>query len=48
MGNDEVAAILAKTLEEEKETDELLTEIAENDINWEAEQEGEASEEEEE
>ena len=41
MGNDEIAEILAKTLEEEKEADELLTQIAENDINWEAEQEGE-------
>ncbi len=47
MGNDEIAAILEKTLEEEKETDELLTQIAENNINWEAEQEGESSEEEE-
>ena len=48
MGNDEIAAILEKTLEEEKEADQLLTEIAENNINWEAEQEGPASEEEEE
>lgn len=39
MGNEEVADILAMTLEEEKETDSLLTQIAENDINWEAEQE---------
>jgi len=48
MGNEEIAAILEKTLEEEKEADQLLTEIAENNINWEAEQEGAASEEEEE
>jgi ferritin-like metal-binding protein YciE len=42
MGMDEAAGILAQTLEEEKETDRNLTEIAENDVNWEAEQEGEA------
>jgi ferritin-like metal-binding protein YciE len=40
MGHDDVAEILAQTLEEEKETDQLLTEIAEGDINWEAEMEG--------
>jgi len=40
MGQTEVAQILGTTLEEEKQTDSLLTEIAENDINWEAEQEG--------
>ena len=45
MGMDEAAGILAETLEEEKETDQGLTEIAENNINWEAEQEGEAEEE---
>ncbi len=39
MGQTEVAEILSTTLEEEKETDSLLTQIAENDINWEAEQE---------
>ena len=48
MGNEEVAGILAQTLEEEKETDELLTQIAETNINWEAEAEGEESEEDEE
>lgn len=48
MGQDEVAEILAQTLEEEKETDELLTQIAENNINWEAEMEGDMEEEEEE
>jgi ferritin-like metal-binding protein YciE len=46
MGEDEVAEILNQTLKEEKETDKLLTQIAENNINWEAEQEGGESEEE--
>ena len=41
MGLDDVADLLNETLEEEKETDELLTGIAENNINWEAEQETE-------
>lgn len=44
MGQDEIADILNSTLEEEKETDSLLTQIAENDINWEAEQETEDEE----
>ena len=44
LGMDEAASILAETLVEEKETDQGLTEIAENNINWEAEQEGEADE----
>ena len=44
MGLDEAASILSETLEEEKETDKGLTKIAENNINWEAEQEGEAEE----
>jgi ferritin-like metal-binding protein YciE len=44
MGLSEVADLLNETLEEEKETDELLTEIAENNINWEAEHETEAEE----
>ncbi|RYY21530.1 MAG: ferritin-like domain-containing protein [Chitinophagaceae bacterium] len=44
MGLDEAATILGQTLEEEKQTDAGLTEIAENNINWEAEQE-EATEE---
>ena len=44
MGMDEAAGILAQTLEEEKQTDQGLTDIAENNINWEAEQEGEAEE----
>lgn len=41
MGHDEVAALLTETLEEEKETDELLTSIAENNINVEAMEETE-------
>lgn len=41
MGYDEAAAILAQTLEEEKQTDATLSSIAENNINWEAEQEDE-------
>ena len=44
MGLEDVAGILHQTLEEEKQTDMLLTEIAENDINWEAEQEDEEEE----
>jgi len=39
MGLNEAAEILNQTLEEEKQTDAGLTEIAENNINWEAEQE---------
>jgi len=39
MGMNEAADILTQTLEEEKQTDRGLTEIAENNINWEAEQE---------
>jgi len=52
MGQDEIADILSQTLEEEKEADQLLTQIAESSINWQAEEEdeeeGEGSEEEEE
>jgi ferritin-like metal-binding protein YciE len=48
LGLDEAAGLLNETLEEEKETDELLTSIAENDINYEAAEEGEEEEEEEE
>ncbi len=40
LGIDEVAEILETTLAEEKDTDELLTEIAEHNINYEASQEG--------
>lgn len=39
MGKDDVAELLQLTLDEEKQTDLLLTDIAENNINWEAEQE---------
>ena len=45
LGRDDVAEILATTLEEEKQTDLLLTDIAENDINYQASQEGEEEEE---
>ena len=41
LGLPEVADILNSTLQEEKEADASLTEIAENNINWEAEQEDE-------
>lgn len=44
MGMDKAAGILEQTLEEEKQTDQGLTEIAENNINWEAEQEDETEE----
>jgi ferritin-like metal-binding protein YciE len=44
MGLTEVADLLGQTLQEEKETDELLSSIAENDINFQAEQEGEEEE----
>lgn len=39
MGHDDIAQVLQETLDEEKQTDEGLTAIAENDINWEAEME---------
>ena len=45
MGLDDAAGILNETLEEEKQTDANLSAIAENNINWEAEQEGEEEEE---
>lgn len=41
LGMDEAAALLEQTLEEEKETDQKLTQIAESSINEEAEQEQE-------
>lgn len=44
MGLEEAASILSQTLEEEKQTDAGLSEIAENNINWEAEQEDEGEE----
>ena len=48
MGMTEIADILAETLAEEKETDQLLTDIAENNINLQAEAEGSGDESEEE
>ena len=45
---DRAAELLDKTLQEEEQTDRLLTEIAESHINLEAEQEGSFEEEEEE
>jgi ferritin-like metal-binding protein YciE len=36
LGLEKVANLLGETLDEEKETDELLTDIAENDINYQA------------
>lgn len=36
IGRDDIADILTETLVEEKETDELLTDIAINDVNYEA------------
>jgi ferritin-like metal-binding protein YciE len=48
MGMTEIADILAETLAEEKETDQLLTDIAENNINLQAEAEGSGDEESEE
>ncbi|RYF98298.1 MAG: ferritin-like domain-containing protein [Chitinophagaceae bacterium] len=36
LGEDEVASLLYQTLTEETETDDLLTEIAENSVNYEA------------
>jgi ferritin-like metal-binding protein YciE len=47
LGMDDVAEILASTLEEEKQADQTLTEIAENSVNYEAaieDEEGEESE----
>jgi len=41
IGEEEVAALLAQTLEEEKQTDLLLTGIAENNVNYQAAEEEE-------
>lgn len=41
LGQDDHAALLQQTLDEEKDTDELLTELAESSINIEAEEGGE-------
>jgi len=40
LGEQDIADLLATTLQEEKETDAHLTQIAENEINWEAKAEG--------
>ena len=45
LGNEEAAGLLQETLDEEIETDQGLTAIAETNINWAAEQEGETEEE---
>jgi ferritin-like metal-binding protein YciE len=39
LGKEDIANLLGETLEEEKETDELLTNLAENNINQSAQQE---------
>ncbi|HVU57780.1 MAG TPA: ferritin-like domain-containing protein [Puia sp.] len=41
LGQEEVARLLEQTLEEEKNADQLLTEIAESGINYQASEEGE-------
>lgn len=45
LGLDEVAELLTTTLEEEKEADSMLTGIAENNVNYNAAEEGESEEE---
>lgn len=45
LGLDDIADTLNSTLEEEKKADDLLTDIAENDINYQAAEEGEEEEE---
>ena len=45
IGQEEIAGVLEETLEEEKQTDLNLSEIAENSINWAAEQEDDTEEE---
>ena len=44
LGEEDVAELLDETLEEEKETDEILTEIAESGVNYEASEEDEEDE----
>jgi ferritin-like metal-binding protein YciE len=44
LGMDDMAELLGETLQEEKDTDLLLTSIAENDINLQAEEEEETEE----
>lgn len=41
LGMEEAAQLLQETLDEEKETDELLTDIAQNNVNYEASEESE-------
>jgi ferritin-like metal-binding protein YciE len=41
LGRDDIAEILEQTLEEEKNADQLLTTVAEDNINYEAAEEGE-------
>jgi ferritin-like metal-binding protein YciE len=41
MGLNDAADLLDQTLQEEKDTDVALTELAESTINWEADQEDE-------
>jgi ferritin-like metal-binding protein YciE len=48
LGQDEAAQLLQETLEEEKKTDELLNELAMNEINQRAAEQGEGEEEEDE
>jgi len=48
LGEDDMAALLEQTLEEEKEADHILTQVAENSINLDAKNEDETDEEEEE
>lgn len=45
LGLDEVADLLTATLEEEKEADTMLSGIAENDVNYNAAEEGESTDE---
>ena len=45
LGEDEIAQLLEQTLNEEKEADQTLTQVAESSINVEAAQEGEEEEE---
>ena len=39
LGREDIANVLAQTLTEEKETDELLTQIAESDVNYQSAEE---------
>jgi ferritin-like metal-binding protein YciE len=48
LGEQEVEQLLTETLDEEKNADEVLTEVAESGINWQANEEDEEEEEEDE